>query len=97
VECCECSYWIHGTCDGRTNAAVIHRDNNNNVTCFEWIREADPETLVSGNADGMSKDSHVFSQIACESHQIGRLDSHVLNSLLKQWAEQRKDGEDGFI
>jgi hypothetical protein len=64
---------------------------------LERLRNADPETIVSGNADGMGKDSHVYCQIAAESRQVGRMDDDCFKSLVNQMEKQKEDGRYGFI
>ena len=55
------------------------------------------EVLVSGNVDGIGKNSRVFAQIACESRQDGRKHDDTLQSLLYQQEDMKRSCSVGFI
>lgn len=56
----------------------------------------DTDQIISGNCDGVGKDTHVFRQISCESRQIGRTDKDLIQSLLTVMTKSKEDGF-GFI
>ena len=65
---------------------------------LEQLQKLPTEYLVSGNRDGLGKNSRVFAQIAAESRQAGRMDDSVFQSLqeLKEEMKLKVNGG-GFI
>ena len=59
--------------------------------------KASAEVLVSGNVDGIGKNSRVYTQIACESRQNGRKHDDTLQSLLYQQEDMKQNCSIGFI
>ena len=64
---------------------------------LQQFQQLPAEYLVSGNRDGLGKNSRVFAQIAAESRQGGRMDDSVFNSLQELKEEMNKKVEGGFI
>lgn len=60
------------------------------------FEKKDTDQMISGNCDGVGKDTHVFRQISCESRQIGRTDKYLIQSLLTVMKKSKEDGF-GFI
>ena len=56
-----------------------------------------PGQLLSGNRDGLGKNSRIFAQIASEAHQLGRYDSELVKCLLFQQENMQKEMNGGFI
>ena len=56
-----------------------------------------PDQLLSGNRDGLGKNSRIFAQIASEARQLGRYDSELVKSLLFQKENMQKEMNGGFI
>ena len=64
---------------------------------LDQLQQLSPESLVSGNRDGLGKNSQVYAQIAAESRQGGRMDKNVLLSLQELKEEMKRKQEGGFI
>lgn len=60
------------------------------------FEKKDTDQIISGNCDGVGKDTHVYRQISCESRHIGRKDKDLIESLLTVMKKSKEDGF-GFI
>ena len=64
---------------------------------LDQLQQLSPESLVSGNRDGLGKNSQVYAQIAAESRQGGRMDENVLLSLQELKEEMKRKQEGGLF